>query len=62
MALSDIDNLEPSPTLGDYGHHFYHILIHNGASSLKSLVADTNSTVMKNAGGQSLSGIKTFSS
>lgn len=62
MALSDIDSLEPEPALGDYGHHLYHVLIHKGASSLKSLILETNNSVLKNVGVQTISSTKTFSS
>lgn len=61
MSLEDIDNLENDPILGDY-QITYHEQIHGGMKSLKSLEQNTDASVMKTSGIQSISGTKTFSS
>lgn len=61
MSLSNIDDLEPNPILGDW-QITYHNQIHTGLKALKAQAIDTDGSSMKIINNQTIAGQKTFNS
>lgn len=61
-ALSDIDLLPDDVNVGDPGHPVMHERIHAGMKALKTLAQDTDTNTVKLTGGQTIAGVKVFSS